>query len=56
MYFTKGRLLEYERMMKQTPRPEHDPVPPNDRDCRPCLHVDERSGKGSRQKSDLLDK
>jgi hypothetical protein len=41
MYFTKGRLLEYERMMKQTPRPGHEPLPPpappKDRDCKSML-------------------
>lgn len=51
MYFTKGRLIEYERMMKETPGFDHRPVKTmKERDCENCLHFDEKLGKCSLKK------
>lgn len=40
MYFTEGRLREYERMMREKPKREHEFVTTvRDQDSENCLHA-----------------
>ena len=51
MYFTKGKLIEYERMMKEKPGFDHRPAKTmEERDCKNCLHFDGQLGKCSLEK------
>ncbi|MCL6458236.1 MAG: hypothetical protein K6T85_09540 [Gorillibacterium sp.] len=57
MHFTKGPLREYERMMKEKPRNNREPVKTmQERDCRHCRYFDQSSGTCSKKKCVLLDK
>jgi len=56
MYFTKGKLIEYERMMKETPGFNHRPVKTmKERDCKHCLNFDQSLGKCGKEKCVLFD-
>ncbi|MEA4964080.1 hypothetical protein [Lutispora sp.] len=51
MYFTKGRLRPYERMMQEKPKYENDHVKTmHDRDCQHCLHYNKQLKKCSKEK------
>lgn len=46
MYFTEGKLIEYERMMKETPGFNQKSVKTmEEKDCLHCLHFDRQLGK-----------
>lgn len=56
MYFTKGQLHGYERMMQE--KPGHDRRPTKtmkERDCKQCRYLDKHSGKCSKEKCVLTD-
>ncbi len=56
MYFTEGELIEYERMMKETPGFDRRHIEAmKERDCRHCLHFDESLDKCRQEKCVLLD-
>ncbi len=56
MYFTKGPLRKYERMMQEKPKHERDPVKTmQERDCKHCLHFDKQREKCSKKKCVIFD-
>lgn len=56
MYFTKGKLIEYERMMTEKPGFDRRHVKTaKERDCRHCQHFDESLGKCGLEKCVIFD-
>ena len=56
MYFTKGQLREYERMMQEKPGHDRKPIKTmKERDCKHCLYFDKRCYKCSKEKCALFD-
>lgn len=51
MNFTEGKLLEYERMMREKPGFDHKPIKTmKERDCKHCLYYDKHHRKCSEEK------
>lgn len=56
MYFTKGPLREYERIMREKPRYDYrDVKKAEERDCKHCLCFDKSRGSCGREKCILSD-
>lgn len=56
MYFTEGRLREYERMMQEKPGHDRKPVKVAEkRDCKHCLYFDKYKGKCGKKKCVIFD-
>lgn len=56
MNFTEGKLLEYERMMREKPGFDHKPDRTmNERDCKHCLYYDKHHRKCSEEKCIVFD-
>lgn len=51
MYFTKGKLIEYERMMRETPGFDPGLIKTmKEWDCKQCLYFDDNRRKCSKEK------
>ncbi len=56
MFFTEGKLTEYERMMKEKPGFDRRHVKTKkEKDCEHCLHFNESLGKCSQEKCVIFD-
>lgn len=51
VYFTEGKLIEYERIMQENPGFDHRLIKTmKERDCKHCLYFDEHLHKCSKEK------
>ena len=51
MYFTEGKLIEYERIMQENPGFDHRLIKTmKESDCKHCLYFDEHLHKCSKEK------
>lgn len=56
MNFTEGKLLEYERMMREKPGFDRRPVKTmKERDCKHCLYYDDHRQKCGMKKCAVFD-